>query len=178
MSANDLIPFWEQKIKNGRLAAILNSSNFVIFKWLKKMQNSWTMNIKIITQWWPMINFALIISKMVASRPFQIFVLIVSEVLHDSWSKNFRSLILHIHYIPLNNFWLHFDSHIINPLITRATNKEILFSAFNRKKFPADRLFVWLICTAMSANDLIILWEQMILKLPFFEFERNFVIFT
>ena len=32
MSANDLIPFWEQKLKNGRLAAILNLSNFVIFK--------------------------------------------------------------------------------------------------------------------------------------------------
>ena len=31
MSANDLILFWEQKLKNGRLAAILNSSNFVIF---------------------------------------------------------------------------------------------------------------------------------------------------
>ena len=32
MSANGLIPFWEQKFKNGRLAAILNLSNFVIFK--------------------------------------------------------------------------------------------------------------------------------------------------
>ena len=32
MSANDLISFWEQKLKNGRLAAILNLSNFVIFK--------------------------------------------------------------------------------------------------------------------------------------------------
>ena len=32
MSANDLIPFWEQKFKNGRLAAILNLSNSVIFK--------------------------------------------------------------------------------------------------------------------------------------------------
>ena len=30
MSANDLIPFWEQKFKNGR--AILNLSKFVIFK--------------------------------------------------------------------------------------------------------------------------------------------------
>ena len=30
MSANDLIPFWEQKFKNGRLAAILDLSNFVI----------------------------------------------------------------------------------------------------------------------------------------------------
>ena len=29
---NDLIPFWEQKLKNGRLAAILNLSNFGIFK--------------------------------------------------------------------------------------------------------------------------------------------------
>ena len=29
---NDLIPFWEQKLKNGRLAAILNLSNFEIFK--------------------------------------------------------------------------------------------------------------------------------------------------
>ena len=35
----------------------------------------------------------------------------------------------HIHHIPPNNF----DSHIINPLITRATNKEILFSAFQEK---------------------------------------------
>ena len=40
MSANDLIPFWEQKIKNSRLAAILNLGNFVILKWLKKMQIS------------------------------------------------------------------------------------------------------------------------------------------
>ena len=39
----------------------------------------------------------------------------------------------HIHHIPPNNFWLHFDSHINNPLISRATNKEILFSAFQEK---------------------------------------------
>ena len=45
MSANDLISFWETKLKNGRLAAILKMSNFVIFKWLKKMQNSLIMNI-------------------------------------------------------------------------------------------------------------------------------------
>ena len=67
----------------------------------------------------------------------------------------------HIHHIPPNNFWLHFDSHIINPLITRATNNEILFSAFQEK--------------AMSANDLINFWEQTILKWPFsghFEFEK------
>ena len=54
MSANNRIPFWEQKFKNGRLAAILNLSNFVIFKWLKKLQISWTMNIKQkegLTQW-------------------------------------------------------------------------------------------------------------------------------
>ena len=39
----------------------------------------------------------------------------------------------HIHHITPNKFWLHFDFHIINPLITRATNKEILFSAFQEK---------------------------------------------
>ena len=32
MSANDLIPFWEQQLKNCRLAAILDLSNFVIWK--------------------------------------------------------------------------------------------------------------------------------------------------
>ena len=46
MSANDPIPFGDQTLKNGRLAVILNLSNFVIFRRLKQMQNSWTMNIK------------------------------------------------------------------------------------------------------------------------------------
>ena len=32
MSAKDLIPFWEQNFKNGRLAAIINLSNFEILK--------------------------------------------------------------------------------------------------------------------------------------------------
>ena len=48
----------------------------------------------------------------------------------------------HSHQITPGDFWGHFDSHIINPLITRATNKEILVAHF-RKKFPADFLFIW-----------------------------------
>ena len=45
MSANDLIPFWKQQFKNGCFAAFWI---WVIFWYLseKKMQNSWTMNIK------------------------------------------------------------------------------------------------------------------------------------
>ena len=76
MSANDLIPFWEQKFKNGCLAAILNLSNFVIIKYLKKMQNSWTMNIKKNGRSHTMIThdkFRTVKSKMAASRPFQFF---------------------------------------------------------------------------------------------------------
>ena len=37
MSAHDLITFWEQKFKNGRLAAILNLSNF---GYLSKSKNA------------------------------------------------------------------------------------------------------------------------------------------
>ena len=78
-----------------------------------------------------MTNFVLMKSKMAASRPFQIVLLNISEILHDSWSKNFCSLILHISITYHRR--LYFDSHIINPLITRATNKEIFFSAFQEK---------------------------------------------
>ena len=41
-----IINFWEQTISKWRLVAILNFNNFVIFNYLKKMQNSWTMNMK------------------------------------------------------------------------------------------------------------------------------------
>ena len=76
---------------------------------------------------------------------------------------------LHSQQIPPGNFWCHFDFYpgpLINPLITRATNKEILVSAF-QEKFPADLVFIsqiCQICTAMSANDVINFWEQTIFK--------------
>ena len=79
---------------------------------------------------------------------------------------NFCFLILHIairkHQAIFGNI---FDLHVIYPLITRATNKEILVAHF-RKKFPADFLFIWhiYIWTAISVNDLITFWEQIILK--------------
>ena len=85
-----------------------------------------------------MTNFALIPSKMAASWPLNFF-FIISEILHDSWSINFCFLILHI---PPGKFWWHFDSHIINPLITRATDKEILVSAFQEKVFSRSSFYL------------------------------------
>ena len=44
-----------------------------------------------------------------------------------------------------------------------ATYEEIVVAHF-MKKFPADSPLIWKIWTAMSVNDLIIYWEQTILK--------------
>ena len=41
-----------------------------------------------------------------------------------------------------------------------ATNEESCSLACFRKKFPSDLLVIWQICSAMSANDLINIWEQ------------------
>ena len=49
-------------------------------------------------------------------------------------------------------FWLHFDPHIINSLITTATKGEMFISAFQEKN-PSPLLLIWLIRSAMSANE-------------------------
>ena len=121
-----------------------------------------------------MTNFALIKSKMAASRPFQFFFLISRK---SCMIADLRTSALSYFTYPSHTteyFLLHFNSHIINPLITRTTNKEILFSAF-QEKVSSGSLFIWLICTAMSANAMLTFWEQMILKWPFrghFEFDK------
>ena len=68
-----------------------------------------------------MTNFSGIKSKMAAIRPFEIFFIIISEI-----------LLIYELELPHTLHRL-FDSHIINPLITRATNKEILVSTFQEK---------------------------------------------
>ena len=77
-----------------------------------------------------------------------------------------------------NNFKMHFEfgniyltqemqkdwsMNIKQNVMSHTLTKKYLLTRF-RKKFPADLLLIWQICTAMSANDPINFWEQTILK--------------
>ena len=62
----------------------------------------------------------------------------------------------HSHHIPLGNCFgdILIPIIIIHPLITMATNEEMLVTAFH-EKVPIRFLLIWQICSAIAANELI-----------------------
>ena len=92
MSTNDLINLWDQTISKWPFSGHFEFCNIDL---TQEMQNDWTMNIEQNVMSHTRIThdkFHTKKSKMAAIRPF---FFTISEILHDSWSMNFRFLILH-----------------------------------------------------------------------------------
>ena len=101
MSANNLINFWDQAISRWPFSGHFE---FCTIYLTQEIQNDWTINIKQNLMSHTRIThdkFHNKKSKVAASRPFFIiFFYTILEILHDSWSKNFCFLMLHIAIVP------------------------------------------------------------------------------
>ena len=138
MSANDLIIFWDETIIKWTFSVHFEFCNIYL---TQEMQNDWTMNMKQNVMSHTRVTHDKFHNKKIQNDCqlaifFFFFLIFFSYLGNLAWMLIYEFLLSHTshsHHIPLGDFLWHFDPHINNPLITRATNKEILVSAFQEK---------------------------------------------